>query len=63
MIYPCSGRAACCLSRSSSSGGADPQRLDRHYGDARAMVRRMLDAVPLELSNRAEMKIFKERPR
>jgi hypothetical protein len=26
-------------------------------------ARRMLDAVPLELSNRAEMKIFKERPR
>jgi hypothetical protein len=46
-------------------GGADGEQVTHYFDredDARLMLQRMLAAVPPELSNWAEMKVFKDRP-
>jgi hypothetical protein len=47
------------------AGGADGREVTHYFdgeADARAMLRRVLDAVPPELSDWAEMTAYKNRP-
>jgi hypothetical protein len=51
------------LGRKGGAGGEEVTHYFDREDEARAMLQRMLDAMPPELSSWAEMKVSKHRPR